>query len=67
MTRNTRQSVDAFLNLIGPEWSSLFDIVLTRWEGIYRLRVSCVMWTTGAEQLILYHAGQQVGPRSFPS
>ena len=30
VTRNTRDSVDAFLRLIGPEWSGLFDIVLTR-------------------------------------
>lgn len=30
VTRNTRASVDAFLSLIGPEWGSLFDIVLTR-------------------------------------
>ncbi len=30
VTRNTRASVDAFLRLIGPEWSPIFDPVLTR-------------------------------------
>lgn len=30
VTRNTKASVQAFLDLIGPEWASLFDTVLTR-------------------------------------
>ncbi|KAG1677921.1 hypothetical protein FOA52_001339 [Chlamydomonas sp. UWO 241] len=30
VTRNTTPSVTAFLNLIGPEWSSMFSPVLTR-------------------------------------
>ncbi len=30
VTRNTRASVQAFLDLIGPEWSDLFSPVLTR-------------------------------------
>ena len=30
VTRNTTASVQAFLDLIGPDWALLFDPVLTR-------------------------------------
>ena len=60
VTRNTQQSVDAFLKLIGPEWSSLFDIVLTRCGGTCD-QVCGGTWPIGSMVVTLWGGGYSTG------